>query len=282
MTKCFFVSDLHGKINRYQTLFKEIEQQKPEAVFLGGDLLPSAYLKQQEYNDFFQEIIYSGFQNLQKKMNNSYPEVFLILGNDDPRTQEYRFIEAEKQGLWNYLHMKKAAFKNWTVYGYSYIPPTPFLYKDWERYDVSRFVDPGCVHPTEGHCYIDTKEDIEFCSIKKDLEKLFEDDDLSNAILLFHSPPYKSLLDRAALDGIFVEHVPLDVHVGSIAIKELIEERKPLLSLHGHIHESSEITGEWKDKINKTIAFNAAITENKLSIIIFDPGNLAQAERLII
>ncbi len=282
MTKCFFVSDLHGKIYRYQTLFTEIELHKPEAVFLGGDLLPSAYLKEQEYDDFFQEIIYSGFKNLQQKMHKDYPEVFLILGNDDSRAQEYRFIEAEKQGLWNYLHMKKIEFKNWTVYGYSYIPPTPFLYKDWERYDVSRFVDPGCVHPTEGQRFFNTKEDIEFCSIKKDLEKLFADDDLSKAILLFHSPPYKSLLDRAALDGVLVDHVPLDVHVGSIAVKELIEERKPLLSLHGHIHESSEITGEWKDKVNTTTAFNAAIPENKLSIIIFDPDNIEQAERLII
>ncbi len=282
MTKCFFVSDLHGQLNRYQKLFIEIERQKPEAVFLGGDLLPSAYLKEQQYDDFFQEVIYKGFKNLQQIMQKDYPAVFLILGNDDSRMQEFRFIQAENEGLWHYIHMKKIKFKSWTVYGYSYIPPTPFLYKDWERYDVSRYVDPGCVHPTEGHRFFDTKEDIEFCSIKKDLEKLCAADDLSRAILLFHSPPYKTLLDRAALDGVFVEHVPLDVHVGSIAIKECIEERKPFLSLHGHIHESSAITGEWKDKINKTIAFNAAIAENMLSIIIFDLENMEQAKRIII
>jgi len=31
------------------------------------------------------------------------------------------------------------------------VPPTPFLLKDWEKYDVSAYVDPGCVSPEEGY-----------------------------------------------------------------------------------------------------------------------------------
>ena len=41
MSICFFVSDLHGKIARYNKLFSQILAEEPEAVFLGGDLLPS-------------------------------------------------------------------------------------------------------------------------------------------------------------------------------------------------------------------------------------------------
>ena len=41
MSLCFFVSDLHGQLNRYQVLFSKILEEKPAAVFLGGDLLPS-------------------------------------------------------------------------------------------------------------------------------------------------------------------------------------------------------------------------------------------------
>ena len=37
---CFFVSDLHGHIDRYNTLFSIAEKEKPVAIFLGGDLLP--------------------------------------------------------------------------------------------------------------------------------------------------------------------------------------------------------------------------------------------------
>ncbi len=36
----FFVSDLHGQISRYESLFTRIREEKPAAVFLGGDLFP--------------------------------------------------------------------------------------------------------------------------------------------------------------------------------------------------------------------------------------------------
>ena len=38
--RCFFVSDLHGKIDRYTKLFEAVASEKPQAVLLGGDLLP--------------------------------------------------------------------------------------------------------------------------------------------------------------------------------------------------------------------------------------------------
>jgi len=35
--------------------------------------------------------------------------------------------------------------------------------------------------------------------------------------------------------------------VGSIAVRRFIEERQPLLTLHGHIHESARLTGDWRE-----------------------------------
>lgn len=102
------------------------------------------------------------------------------------------------------------------------------------------------------------------------------------AIFLFHSPPYKTYLDRAALDDVVIDHVPADVHVGSIAIKELIEERRPYITLHGHIHESSQITGKWKQKIDNTWAFSAAYKGEKLAVVQFSLTNPAEAVRVII
>ncbi len=37
---CFFVTDLHGHADRYGKLFTSILTERPDAVFLGGDLLP--------------------------------------------------------------------------------------------------------------------------------------------------------------------------------------------------------------------------------------------------
>ena len=60
------------------------------------------------------------------------------------------------------------------VYGYSFVPPTPFQLKDWERYDVSRFVDPGCVSPEEGMRTIPVSDQEQrFTTIQKDLTRSF-------------------------------------------------------------------------------------------------------------
>ena len=45
---CFFVSDLHGRRDRYRKLFREIEAKPPAAVFLGGDLFPSGLKMQKD------------------------------------------------------------------------------------------------------------------------------------------------------------------------------------------------------------------------------------------
>ena len=61
MNECFFVSDLHGQIERYQKLFKLIEKEKPSAVFLGGDLLPSGLFalasQNNVINDFLNDVL---------------------------------------------------------------------------------------------------------------------------------------------------------------------------------------------------------------------------------
>jgi len=38
---CFFVSDLHGHRHKYEKLFSAVANEKPAALFLGGDLLPA-------------------------------------------------------------------------------------------------------------------------------------------------------------------------------------------------------------------------------------------------
>jgi Icc-related predicted phosphoesterase len=281
MSSAFFVSDLHGHKDRYLNLMARIREDKPSALFIGGDIMPH-FSRLTSDEDFFTDFLIPEFRKLKKDMNASYPAVFIILGNDDPRIEENHLFHGENERLWQYIHNRKVHFENYTVYGYAYIPPSPFRLKDWERYDISRFIDPGCIPPTEGFRTVETGEDIEYCTIQEDIKSLTGDDDLARAVFLFHAPPYKTNLDRAALDGIKIDHVPLDVNVGSIAIRRFIEERKPMITLHGHIHESSRITGFWSEKIGDTYAFNAAIDHRGLSIIKIPLHNPAEAERMII
>lgn len=284
---CFFVSDLHGSMSRYEKLFKAVAAEKPKAVFLGGDLLPSGtamlFSASAADHDFTNDVLVKGFSRLRDDLGGLYPAVFVIMGNDDGRVEEDAFVEASSTGIWTYVHNHKVQWRLYEIYGYSYVPPTPFMLKDWERYDVSRYVDPGCVSPEEGSRSVPIPEnEAKFSTIQKDLQALAGDHDLSQAIMLFHSPPYQTHLDRAALDGKKVEHVELDPHIGSIAIRRFIESRQPLISLHGHVHESTRLTGSWQQQLGRTHCFSAAHDGAELALVRFDPENPAVATRQLL
>ena len=282
--QCFFVSDLHGRKARYEKLFEAIERERPEAVFIGGDLLPHGSFHGGGLGPGFtgplEEYLVPRLEALRERLGPAWPSVFVILGNDDGRLEEEAVIEAAGKGLWDYVHGRSVPWGEWTVHGYAYVPPTPFRLKDWERYDVSRFVDPGCVSPEEGVRTVQVPErEMRYRTIREDLEALAAGADMERGLFLFHSPPYRTKLDRAALDGRKVEGVPVDVHVGSIAIKGFIEIRQPLLTLHGHVHESASLTGAWRDQIGRTHCFNAAHDGPELALVRFDPRDPAAATR---
>ena len=266
MLSALFVSDLHGRIERYQALFATIEKEMPSFVFLGGDLLPF-----RDEDSFIQDCLVASFRNLREALRDRYPNVYLILGNDDPGATVPSFVEGDSLGLWHYVHNRKVTMGQLTVYGYCCVPPTPFRLKDWERYDVSRYCEPGCISPEEGVRSVSAEEsDSKWGTIERDLLALTESDDPRNAVFLFHAPPYDTCLDRAALDSKFVDHAPLDLHIGSIAIRRFIEARQPLVSLHGHVHEAARLTGEWKTKIGRTVCLGAAHDGPELALVRFD------------
>jgi len=281
MARCFFISDLHGRPDRYEKLFRQIREHRPEIVLFGGDLLPHGHYRQLE-NDFIEDFLFRHLSIVQAELGAAYPKVYIILGNDDPRTEERTLLNLSETGVWHYLHNRKDDFGGFTFYGYANVPPTPFRFKDWERYDVSRYVDPGCFPPEEGFRTMEPDTDLAYATILDELKFLTGEAPMDNVVFLFHSPPYQTLLDRAALDGRMVDHVPLDVHVGSIAIMRFIEERQPWITLHGHIHESSRITGQWRQQFGRTHAFSAAWDGPELAVVVFDTDCPADAERWLI
>ena len=262
---CFFVSDVHGAEGRYRALFDAIAGERPAAVFLGGDLLP---LRASE--TFVADTLAPAFEALRTSLADEYPDVLLLLGNDDPRSAEAAVLEAEAHGLWRYAHLRRLESLGHDVYGCGFVPPTPFRLKDFERYDVSRFVDPGCLSPEEGVLSVPVEPAVLRCStIAGAMDELVGDADVAAATFLFHSPPYDTALDRAALDGHSVEHAPLDVHVGSIAIRRFLERRQPRLALCGHVHESARLTGSWRHRIGRTLCLSAAHDGPELCLVRF-------------
>jgi len=78
--------------------------------------------------------------------------------------------------------------------------------------------------------------------------------DPSHAIFNLHCPPYRSGLDEApAIDSdLKLMHGGRALRpVGSTAVRQAIDKHQPLLSLHGHIHESKGAV-----KLGKTLSIN--------------------------
>jgi Icc-related predicted phosphoesterase len=65
---------------------------------------------------------------------------------------------------------------------------------------------------------------------------------MKNAIYVIHMPPARLGLDKCYGD----------VEAGSNAVYDFIKKNRPLLGLHGHIHESPQMTGKWSEKLGKT------------------------------
>ncbi len=81
--------------------------------------------------------------------------------------------------------------------------------------------------------------------------------DFKRCIFNLHCPPYGTVLDEAPkLDKdlkpvLGLGGTPIMVHVGSTSVRSLIEKNTPLLSLHGHIHESRGAV-----RLGKTLSIN--------------------------
>jgi uncharacterized protein len=78
----------------------------------------------------------------------------------------------------------------------------------------------------------------------------------AGAIFNIHVPPRDSSLDTAyevdqQLNYVTKGGRPHEIATGSSAVRQIIEETQPLLSLHGHIHESKGVTS-----IGRTVAIN--------------------------
>jgi Icc-related predicted phosphoesterase len=83
-------------------------------------------------------------------------------------------------------------------------------------------------------------------TIKEDLDQLPKPLHPKRTIYIMHSPPFGTQLDLIQGEG----------SAGSRSIKNFIAKNQPLLTLHGHIHESPEISGAYLDRIGKTLMIN--------------------------
>lgn len=219
--KFLYVTDTHGRLDVYERVFKKAKNF--EFVVIGGDITPTFFTNEfgthvspQEQGKFLEGWLIPKIRDFRKKTEK---DVFIMMGNDDFAINMDLLENAEKEGTLKLLHGKVHDIGKFRLGGYSCVNPIPFMLKDWER--------------TENE-------------IKKELQRIFGKTRLARTICVLHVPPYNTNLD-----------VVYDSrHVGSTAILDFIKKGQPLLALHGHIHESPQMSGFIADKIRRTICVN--------------------------
>jgi len=96
-------------------------------------------------------------------------------------------------------------------------------------------------------------------SIEEELDALVKPARMEKTIYVIHMPPSGMGLDMC-LSG---------KTVGSNAVLRFLKKQQPKLSLHGHIHESPEISNRWCEKIGKTYCIQPGQSD-KLTYALID------------
>ncbi|HEX6678772.1 MAG TPA: metallophosphoesterase [Actinomycetes bacterium] len=112
-------------------------------------------------------------------------------------------------------------------------------------------ISMGWTNPTPWHTFREAEEPELARRIERALSFA---GDPSATILNFHAPPYGSKLDNAPAlkpDLTYVSGGQALRPVGSTSVRDAVQSFQPLLSMHGHIHESRGAT-----RIGRTLALN--------------------------
>ncbi len=160
-------------------------------------------------------------------------DVYVMAGNDDPWACDEIINAAEHVQSCDDAVVRVGPHE---MISLSYANPTPW--------DSPRELD----------------EDALYVRIKRLADQL---EDPATSIFNLHVPPYDSGLDRAReinkddLTLVYKSGQPVEVPVGSTAVRQAIEDYQPLVSLHGHIHES-----RGDARIGRTLALNSGSEYN--------------------
>lgn len=253
-----FAADNHGNLTQYKKIFNYAENKKIPLIIFGGDLTPkSPELRTPEkQKEFLQKHLFPLIQNY-------YGKVLLILGNDDYK-RNLNFLENTQQEIGFSLLYHPLFIDNFYFVGYSYVPYTPFKWKDWERRDLKTDTIKNLRADASLTGFIDYDipyniiNGFENHSIEDDLEKLISDIPAGKLVLITHAPPSDTNTD------LIKDSNGNLLHVGSRAIRKIIEKKQPVLSLHGHIHDTVQNSGIFPDYIGKTKC--CAVSNNHIGV----------------
>lgn len=289
--RIIFTSDLHGELWQYQRLLAFVRSDRPDALLLGGDLFPKKGGLWSPNNNVRtiasqKKFIEDYWLNFIREIADLIP-VYFIFGNDDFRALEP--LVKKIQPNVNYIGEIGVSLGEWKIVGYPFVGLTPFLQKDWEKWDVPGseerkiFVTAGYHSVGEGFRAVDYTNPTEAAwTVAIDFERLAVEHDPAKTIYLFHDAPFGTNLDMTTADNPFLKDGQR--HIGNLAMRQFIEAHQPLATLHGHIHETVTVSGQFMDKLGRTVNLGVGndYSSNHLAVVVMDPALPQQAQRILL
>lgn len=265
-----YAADMHGNLALYEQLLDLAVSSNAQAVIVGGDLLPHA-TRLSTALDMQRHFIEHDLASLLSQFHADI-KVFLLAGNDDWAAAIAALEQLADQQLAFPLHQRVYDLEHGTaslwLAGYACVPPTPFSIKDYERRDhgSQRGVSFAQAYwSREGHIRQISEPDIaQLPSIAEDLDQLASHSDPQHTIYVCHTPPADTALDLMRGRR----------HVGSPDLRSFIEQRQPLLTLHGHIHEAPMLSGRYAERIGTSWSINPGREAERLHAITLDTDDI--------
>jgi uncharacterized protein len=279
--KIFFATDIHGSEVCWRKFLNSAAFYKADLVVLGGDVTGKAMVPITEYNGYWQVTLRgetmrldtrAELDDVMTRIRNSgfYPALvsqdeLTYLGENEGAVDQ-RFSVEMISSLDRWLDMADGKLRggqipcilnggNDDIFEIdSVIEASPCVsFAEGKLMDLDGFslVSMGWTNPTPWNTYREAPEEDLAAKIEA-LAALVPD--MGRAIFNFHAPPYGTGLDEApALDDTLrpMHGGAVMKPVGSTAVREAILKHQPMLSVHGHIHESKGIK-----RLGRTMAIN--------------------------
>jgi uncharacterized protein len=279
--KIFFATDIHGSEVCWRKFLNSAAFYKADLVILGGDVTGKAMVPITAHNGYWQVTWRGETFKLESKQtldemiarirNSGFypamvsPDELSHLGANEAAVGE-RFEQEMISSLDRWLDMADGKLRggqipcilnggNDDIFEIdTVIESSPCVsFAEGKLMDLGGFslVSMGWTNPTPWNTYREAAED----KLTEKIEAVAElVPDMGRAIFNFHAPPYGTGLDEApALDDTLrpMHGGAVMKPVGSTAVRDAILKHQPMLSVHGHIHESRAIK-----RLGRTLAIN--------------------------
>jgi Icc-related predicted phosphoesterase len=279
--KIFFATDIHGSEVCWRKFLNAAAFYKADLVVLGGDVTGKAMVPVTSHNGYWQVTVRGQSYRLETReeleamltrIRNSgfYPAMVtpdeLQHLSQEEGAVDRRFTTEMISSLDRWLDMADGKLKGgdvpcvlnggnddiWEID--DVIDQSPCVtFGEGKALDLGGFslISMGWTNPTPWDTFREAPEDELAAKIEVIAAQV---PDMGRAIFNFHAPPYGTGLDEApALDASLrpTHGGAVMKAVGSTAVRDAIKQHQPLLSVHGHIHESRGIK-----RMGRTMAIN--------------------------